>query len=228
MSIKTTLGIMALIILLASSWSWFDLPDEETLKASLAGLITAYGFWFVVGSSFLEALFLLGIYFPGSLIIFLAVGLAPTLSTAVLMMVAVSIGMLFGYLVDYALGYFGWYRLFLKFGLEKKLQQAKDNIEHNDLRYVAYTFWNPGLASFTATAAGSTRMPLARFFIVTSIGIIVWNTLWGILVYSLGANASNLISTKTVLMALALLVVYKTLRLIQAHYSQSKVDLDVM
>ena len=49
------------------------------------------------------------------------------------------------------------------------------------------------MASITATAAGVLQMNFNKFFWESLFGIAVWNSFWGVLVYSLGKDALKLI-----------------------------------
>jgi membrane protein DedA with SNARE-associated domain len=221
MTIKRILGWVALIGALSLFWKlgeiYFSFPDEETLKVSLRVLIEQYGIPFVLVGAMLESLLFVGIYFPGSIIIFLGVGLAPDALMAVYMVGAVSLGMALGYIVDYLLGRYGWYRLLQRFGLQRQLETARENLEKNEVRYIAYTFWNPGLAAFTATAAGIGQIPFWRFAPVALGAIVFWNTLWGFLVYGLGESALAIVSVKTLFIILGILFLFECGRLVVAR-----------
>ncbi len=151
--------------------------------------IDTYGLQLVFLGSFLEALLLVGLYFPGSLVIFLGVGLASSGTEAFVSVLAVSAGMFGGYLLNYMLGRYGWYRVLLRLGLRPGIERAQHKMQQSDVRYIFYTFWNPGLAAFTTTAAGILQQPPKRFFYLCVAAIVVWNTFWGVLVYSLGRDA---------------------------------------
>ena len=101
---------------------------------------------------------------------------------------------------------YGWYRLFLKFGFGKGLQNAQTKLQKHELSAVIFSYWEPNLASITATAAGVLQIPLRRFQIKSIIGILVWNTFWGTLVAALGAKALELIGLKWVLIVFSVLV----------------------
>ena len=103
-----------------------------------------------------------------------------------------------GYTLDYYIGKFGWYRLFLKFGLKDSLTKAQTKLEKHEFNAIMFSYWEPNLASITATAAGILQLPLKKFSINSLIGIIIWNTLWGILVASLGNNAFKIMGIKWV------------------------------
>lgn len=157
----------------------------------------------------LEALLFVGFYFPGSLIIVLGVAVAPDPFHAFLAVLAVSAGVLVGYSLNYFLGRYGWYKIFLKLGMRSAIENSKAKMEKNDMRYIFYTFWNPALAAFTSTAAGILQLGYKRFLLLAFMAIAAWNTFWGVLVYSLGESALMLLSFSLVLKVIAVWVLFE-------------------
>lgn len=209
MGLKPALFWFLVIAVLAIVWKLLDLPSEaETIQIVTRWLAT-YGLYVVLIGSLLEALLFIGFYFPGSVIIFLSVASSPNPLQAVKAVVSVSVGMLAGYSLNYVLGKYGWYRVFLKLGMRSGIENARTKMEKNDIRYVFYTYWNPGLASFTSTAAGILQLPYRRFLVLMLLAIMVWNTFWGVLVYSLGESALALLNFALVLKIIALWIVFE-------------------
>jgi len=203
MGIKSALFWFVLISFLAITWKILDFPPEDEMKLIVSGWIATYGLLIVLIGSFLEALLFVGFYFPGSLVIFLSVALSPNPKVAFITVLFVSIGMFFGYSSNYIMGKYGWHRLFLKLGMKNGIENAKIKMQKSDVRYVMYTFWNPGLAAFTSTAAGILHIGYYRFAGLAVLAIAIWNTFWGILVYSLGESALSLIGFTLVLKVIA-------------------------
>ncbi len=209
MGIKSALFWFGFVLILALIWKWLDLPPEEELIDLVSGWIDTYGLQLVFLGSFLEALLLVGLYFPGSLVIFLGVGLASSSTEAFVSVLAVSAGMFGGYLLNYMLGRYGWYRVLLRLGLRPGIERAQHKMQQSDVRYIFYTFWNPGLAAFTTTAAGILQQPPKRFFYLCVAAIVVWNTFWGVLVYSLGRDALRLLDFTVVLLIIGVWIVFE-------------------
>ncbi len=205
-----------------SVWHLLSLPDEATIKLWLQSWLHSYGLWFVFFGALLEALLLVGFYFPGSLLIFISVASASGFSEAMLMVLVVSLGVYLGYLTDYLLGKYGWYHLLLKMGMSKQLETAKQKVIKNDFKYAVSTYWNPAFASITATACGVVKIPFARFTLVSIPTVLLWNLFWGVLVYTLGDSALSIISTKTVLICLGFAMFYVALKSYLRRLSESK------
>lgn len=214
MGIKPALFWFSLVAVLAITWKLLNLPPEDQMVRVVSEWIATYGLLIVLVGSFLEVLLFVGFYFPGSIIIFLGVALAPNPFSASMAVVAVSVGMLLGYSTNYLLGKYGWYKLFLKLGMKSGVENAQTKMQKNDVRYIFYTYWNPGLASFTSTAAGILQMNYKRFLILMLLAIAVWNTFWGVLVYSLGESALALLSFSLVLKIIAVWVLFEAVLLV--------------
>lgn len=220
MGIKPALFWFSIVGTLALLWNVLDLPAETEMVTIVSSWLGTYGLYLVLIGSFVEALLFIGVYFPGSIVIFLSVALAPDVKIAIATVLCVSLGMLLGYLVNYLLGKYGWYKLFLKLGMKNGIERAQVKMQTNDIRYVFYTYWNPGLAAFTATAAGILNVSYKRFGLLSVIAIIFWNTFWGVLVYSLGEASLMLIDFTVVLKIAAVWIVFELLMLLWRKYKK--------
>ncbi len=218
MGIKPALFWFSVVGTLALLWNVLDLPAETEMVTIVSSWLGAYGLYLVLVGSFIEALLFIGIYFPGSIVIFLSVALAPDIKTAIATVLCISLGMLLGYLVNYLLGKYGWYKLFLKLGMKNGIERAQVKMQTNDIRYVFYTYWNPGLAAFTSTAAGILKMSGKRFVVLSIPGILLWNTFWGVLVYSLGEVSLVLLDFTVVLKIAAVWIVFELVMLLWRKY----------
>lgn len=194
MVIPFTLGGVSLGVLIL--WKAFDLPERDVFVDLVKHYFSVYGAWIVFVSALLEGMLVAGSFFPGGVVIFLGVATAWDARRAAFVVVVVSVAFFIAYTIDYFLGKYGWYRLFLKFGLKEPIEKSKAKLSRHEPTAIVFSYWSPNLAAITATAAGVLRIPLKRFLRHSAIGIIVWNTFWGILVFSLGERALNLISVK--------------------------------
>ena len=220
MGIKPALFWFSVVGTLAILWKALDLPTETEMVQIVSLWLSTYGFYLVFVGSLVEALLFIGIYFPGSIVIFLSVALAPDVKTAIVTVICVSLGMLLGYLVNYLLGKYGWYKLFLKLGMKNGIERAQVKMQTNDIRYVFYTFWNPGLAAFTSTAAGILKVAYKRFAILSVSAVLFWNLFWGVLVYSLGEASLMLLDFTVVLKIAAVWIVFEIVMFLWKKYKK--------
>ena len=217
--LSAPLALLAAYLFVLLLWRVLGLPKEEVLIETTKNWFNHYGLWVVFVSAILEGTLILGQYYPGGLVIFLGVIAAGHDIPKIIQVVAVvSLAFLIGYSIDYLIGRYGSYKLFLKFGLKKSLDKAQGKLQKHELNAVMFSYWEPNLASITATAAGILQVPLAKFSLHSAIGIIIWNAFWGTLVASLGAKALQLIGLKWVLIIFSAWVIV----LLVKHYAVDK------
>ena len=181
--------VLFVVLILYVVWAFSSLPPREEVLVLLKGYIARWGFVTVLFGSFFEGLLLLGWYFPGSMLIFLSVALAPSPIAAAVSVGLVTVGLYTSYVVNFFLGKYGWYRLLLLFGVRRQLEDAQEKLIRFGARAIVMTYWHPTLASLTATAAGVLHYP-PKVFLSYSLGALAgWNIFWGVLVYVLGEGA---------------------------------------
>jgi len=117
--------LLATYFIVLLIWVAFSLPSAEKLTEIVADYFDTYGLWIIFVSALIEGFFILGQYFPGSTIIFIGVISAGKDAVRAIEIVAVvSIAFMIAYYGDYLIGRYGWYKLFLKFGVKNALEQA--------------------------------------------------------------------------------------------------------
>ncbi|KKR15356.1 MAG: DedA family protein [Parcubacteria group bacterium GW2011_GWC1_39_29] len=187
-----------LIILVV--WKIFRLPSDQNLINILSSYLREYGLWIVFVGALIEGFLLLGQYFPGGTVIFLGViSAGQDKYRAIEVVLIVATAFFISYTLNYLIGKYGWYNLLIKFGLRGYLDKAKEKLKKQGLNAVVFSYWEPNLASIIATAAGVLKIPLIDFLRYSFIGIVIWETFWGTLVFSMGNMALKLMGIKYVL-----------------------------
>ena len=196
--------LLAAYLLMFFLWRFFDLPTDERMQEIIKAFFDRYGLLIVLVGAFLEGVLLVGQYFPGGFIIFFGViSAGGNIFRAAEVVGIVCISFFIAYYLNYLMGKYGWYKLLVRFGLGQSIENAKRKLVRQELNAILSTYWEPNLSSITATAAGILQIPRRRFFLYSAIGILVWETLWGIVVFSLGQKAFDLIGIKFVLVVFA-------------------------
>lgn len=180
-------GIVAAVSLV---WWIFQLPNGDELVSIVQRFFDTYGYWALFISSFIEGALVLGFYFPGGVVIFLSVVLAghdvPRVATIVGL---VSGAFVLGLVVDYLLGKYGWYKILVKFGFRRELENAQRRLQRHGVLAIILSYWDINIASMTATAAGILRYPFVRFVVYSAIFITIWNSFWATLIFFIGKGA---------------------------------------
>ncbi len=181
---------LAVALLLWAGWRVLNLPSESELIEIAKRYFDLYGYVIVFVSAIIEGMLLAGLYYPGSLVIFLGVIFAGKNIPEVLWV---------AYLFNYALGKYGWYKLLLRFGLRGPIEKAGAHLTKYGLSAIFFSYWQPNLAALTSTVAGILQFPLRKFILYSTIAAALWDTFWGALVYVLGETALSAIGIRFVL-----------------------------
>jgi membrane protein DedA with SNARE-associated domain len=172
-----------LYLTLKIGWYLFELPSPEVLTDQLGSLFEQYGAITIFLGALVEGILLIGGYFPGVFVIFIGVIVAESATQAVFYVLVGTCGLLVGHTINYVLGRYGWYKLFVKFGLKSSIEDSKENVIRRGPMAIFSSYWLPSIAALTDTAAGVVKMPFRTFFKYSLISSLFWNTLVGAIVY---------------------------------------------
>ncbi|MDP3800385.1 MAG: VTT domain-containing protein [bacterium] len=189
------LSLLFLFISLNITWNIFDLPSSEVLLAKLGIWFDKYGLPFLFVSAFIEAMLLVGGYFPGVFVIFASVVLAESILEAVIMVGIATTGLFLGHIVNFILGKYGWYKLLVRIGLKSSVEESKNRLLKRGPIVIFGSYWLPSIGAVTDTAAGIIQMPFKTFFVYSLFAGIFWNSLVGSIVYILGDSVLPAVSS---------------------------------
>jgi membrane protein DedA with SNARE-associated domain len=202
LSIPLTLLIIYLTLFLI--WKILSLPPPTEMINIVKNFFDKYGLIIIFISALIEGILLLGQYFPGGFIIFLGViSAGKNIPRAIEVVSIVSISFFIAYYLNYLMGKYGWHNLFLRFGLKNSIEKSKKRIKNHTFSAIFLGFWEPDIATITATAAGVLEINIKKFLIYSAFSIIFWNILWGTLVFSLGEKALKFTGIQYILPAIA-------------------------
>src|SRR4051812_3708909 len=206
------LAVLAVFGLLYLIWLALDLPPEDTMVRIAKDYLDRHGILIVFIAAYLEGLLLIGWYFPGTLVIILALVLAGPDPVRVAQVAATAgIGLFAAYVTNFYAGKFGWYRLLLAFGLREPLENAQRRLNKYGLSAIFTTYWQANLASCISTAAGILQFPAARFVAYSFVAEALWVTFWATLIFFLGKAALSLAGFRMILL---LILIWIAVRLI--------------
>lgn len=201
-SISFPLIWIVLVIFIFASWDFVGLPPQEVLLPLIEQYFETYGLPVVFAAAFLESMLVVGWYFPGGVVIFLSVAVSPTPLKAASVVAAVIAGLYVGYLLNFFVGKYGWYRLLLRFGIRRQIEEAQTKLLRHGVKAIFSSYWMPGLGSIVATAAGILQYQVADFLKWSLISTVVWSAFWGTVVYVLGERALTLLLNPVLIIAI--------------------------
>lgn len=212
----TLLSVYLIVLLI---WTTLNFPQAEEFVKIIQDYFNTYGLWIVFTGALIEGFFILGQYFPGSTIIFIGIiSAGKDAFRAVEIVAIICIAFIIAYYGDYLVGKYGWYKLFLKFGIRESLERAQRKVSKHLFKGIISSYWEPDLATLAATAAGILQVPAKRFLIYSTIGVLIWLTFWGTLVFMLGQAALQLMGVKYILVMFVIWVI----AIIIAHFIEKK------
>lgn len=218
--------LMAVYLSMLFIWNLLNLPKGDELISIIKEYFNKYGILVVFISALIEGFLFIGQYFPGGTIVFLGViSTGNDIHRALGVVLTVSLAFFIAYTLNFLVGKYGWHKLLVKLGFRQSIENAKQKLIKQGLNAVIFSYWEPNIASITATAAGILQFPFKKFELFSVIGILIWNTFWGVLVFLLGAAALKLVGLKYILIifsAWIVIILFKAYFLRKKDQVQSK------
>lgn len=206
--------ILFLFFLVGFVWKLFNFPPQEELIPLVKNYFDTYGMWLVFISAIIESGFVIGVYAPGGLIIFLGVIFSiGDPAKAIWIVLSVIIGFVIGFTSDFFLGKYGWYKFLLHFGFDKALSKMKEKIEKYRISTAWVSYNDPNLGSLFATTCGILQYSYKKFLFITVPAVIVWCTFWGTIAYVFGDGALKLLGYKVIYIILGVWIIARFVEL---------------
>ena len=217
---------LAIFLSLWAVWKILNLPPENELIEIIKSYFDLYGYWIVFLSAVIEGVLFVGWYYPGSLVIFLGVIFADKNITEVIWVITlVTTGLFLAYLFNYALGKYGWYKMLLKFGLRKPIENAQIRLTKHGFGGIFLSYWQPNLAALTSTAAGILQFSFKKFMFYSIIATTLWDIFWGALVYFFGETAlAAIVGIRFVIIIITVWAAYRLI--LRRKFTTTKVPME--
>lgn len=144
-------------------YKYLNLPSAEKIVVLTKKYYDVYGLWVVFFGALTEGLLLVNWYVPGSIVVVFEVIFArPDPVKATITVGLIILGFFLTSLLNYGLGKYGWYKIFLKLGLKNPLEKIKYKVENKGLAIIFSTYFHPNLGALTATSAGILNLPFKK------------------------------------------------------------------
>ena len=186
-SIVVGVGLLVLIRLIAT-------PEE--IVSNLTNWYEQYGYWVIFISALVEGIFVVNLYFPGSTAILLGGALSSQNElSAILLVLLIILGFFIAYVFNYFIGKHGMYRLLLRFGYKDTIEGTRQSLVLKGPKMMLVSFFHPNVGSVVTTGAGIINMPIKQFLLWCFISLVIWDTIWGIIVYTLSSQVISLLGS---------------------------------
>lgn len=194
------------------------LPTRDAVLDAIQGLYAQYGPIVVLLGALMEGTLFLNLYLPGSTVIALGVIFANgDIVRAILVVVLATFGLFGTALINYALGRYGWYRLFVKLGIGDELEAMKKRFERRGLALILSTYFHPNVGALAATSAGILRASFWPFAGYSLLALTFWDTFWGIVFYLIGPFLLRVLSQWVITGILALWFIYAVVKFFRSR-----------
>lgn len=185
--------------------------------------LQSYGIPFVFIIALIESIILLGAYFPGTIIIFGTIAsTTDNIKYFLLCMISAILGIIVGYTIDYILGIKAGNKIIKKLRLEHQLKVVKNKIKDNGLYITPIFYYLPGTGSMVSLLLGSMHIGFKKFLYIIIPSVIVWNIIWGSLIYVLGKEVLDFVLEYLPILIFTILMtfVYKNRKELFADFKQ--------
>lgn len=198
------------------------LPSPQELTILIENWFNLYGYWLLLFAAFLEGVFIIGMYFPGSLAIALAVY---TLGKTPLDLFYIGgiafIAFLFANVCNYFLGKYGYYKFLLIIGKKDTIDKMHQTmIKYGNLTFF-FTGFFPNFIAITSVCAGISRLNIFKTVYLQASSLLFWVTIWTI-VGSLLIKQVNLQDNNQSLYILAIIFVWGVFLVVKEYTKKRK------
>jgi membrane protein DedA with SNARE-associated domain len=180
------------LLLFAALYRILNLPSPTELIIILEKLFSSYGFWIVFFCALIEGIFIIGLYFPGSLAIAISVLI---LGKTPLDLFFIGIISYFAFMIsnilNYYLGKYGYYRLLLFIGKKDTIDKMQKVMGKYGNRTFYITGALPNFFAVTSVCAGISNLSIYRTLYLQATALFFWIFVW-VIVGSLIVNHINL------------------------------------
>ncbi|MFH0937519.1 MAG: hypothetical protein V1808_04475 [Candidatus Daviesbacteria bacterium] len=179
------------------------LPSSKEIIDALASIYAEYGYHIVFATALIESLVIINLFVPGMVTIGFAAIFAKTGGMNLPgIIIAITLGAVIGFAIDYLLGYFGFSSIINRLGYGKMLEIAKNKLQTLKTHHLILGFTSMHIASFLSLAAGTINMDFKKFWPLATISIIFWYSIWVVGIYLLGDVVLSIIQKYTILVIL--------------------------
>ena len=161
------------------------IPTPNEFTSILKSLFEEYGLFSVAIISFTENIVGVNSYFPGSVVILVAMSLTTgNLRMATLTFIAIYLPSIFSHHVNYFIGAIDKNN---KDNRDVKISHKSNGIFNWKLISLYFTtFWHPHFTALSCLASGKENVSYLNFIVNFLIVSFTWNLFWGVTMYNIG------------------------------------------
>jgi membrane protein DedA with SNARE-associated domain len=159
----------------------FGLPSPSELVTLIVKWFNLYGYWLLLLAAFLEGLFVIGMYFPGSLAIALAIySLGKTPIDLFYIGIISFFAFMLSNFLNYYLGKYGYYKFLLLIGKKDIINKMQVSMNKNGNKTFFITGFFPNFIAITSVCAGISKLNFIKTISLLFFSLLFWVTVWTI------------------------------------------------
>lgn len=181
--LRVQILLLALLTLVNAMTAAEIIPSSLEMVAIIQDFFRSYGSPAVGAISFIENIVGFNAYFPGSVVILIAMAMtAGDVEQAVVVFLFIYLPTIPAHNVNYFLGRMG----FASGSGGRSLLERSRGAQRGWAWIFLFSFWHPHFTALSCVAAGAKGVSYREFMIrLLPIGFF-WNVFWGVLMYNLG------------------------------------------
>jgi membrane protein DedA with SNARE-associated domain len=209
------LVFLVIFVVFVQIYKVLGLPSAQGLVDIAKHYYLEHGYITVFIAAIIEGLLVVNWYLPGSFVIVLGVifSIGDPLR-AVAMVAIITFAFFLTSVINYTLGRYAWYKFLLFLGLRVPLEKMKQKVKKHGLFLIFTTYFHPNIGALTALSCGILRLSFSKFLIYSLGALILWNTLWGFIVYLAGVPLLKLLHVSMLIAALVSWLIFGIARFI--------------
>ncbi len=157
------------------------LPQPVEMADHLKSLYQSYGMSILLFAAFVEGIFMVNIYFPGSFVIVVAIVISEKTPTDLIEIVIASwLGFMVAMVLNYFLGKTGIYRTLVWMGKKGTIDNMQRRLDKYGSRVTLLAGIHPNFMAIAAVCMGISASSLPRFLARSGVSLLFWSSAWAI------------------------------------------------
>lgn len=167
--------MLCLSLFVLISWNFIGVENYNIFLSNLKMLVNRYGLIALFVGGFIETLFMVGAYLPGSIVIVISVGLfSRDLTSLFVAFLCIITAALFTNFINFYLGKTGLYKIFRFLGANKAIEKARISMEKNGFWSIVLSGIHPNLLGIMVAYAGLSGKSFLKTILISILSTVIW------------------------------------------------------
>lgn len=201
--------ILLSLVIFIIVYRLLGLPPSMALVDIARKSLDEYGYPIAFAAAFIETIPPVNLYFPGSVVIVVAVSHSRTGAlNPFLVLGLIEAAFIICYSLNYLVGRFGLHWFLVRCGLGPAIERSKLRISQRGMFWLWISCWHPNFGAIASVASGILSVPFIRFFSNMAFAVVLWNALFGSIAYFGSKNIMKLLDLRWLLVVVLLWIVW--------------------